>query len=83
MTNVRCNKCGHVADESEFPKGRDFFQHEYIRSCPRGGCGNRQSPGLASMRMLDDERPFVYLREGTAPDAEPLTVLLHRSEEAS
>ena len=83
MMKVKCNRCGHVADESEFPKGRDFFQHEYIRSCPTR-CGNFQSPGPASMRMMDDgERPFVYLREETGSDADSLTVVLHRAGEAS
>ncbi len=58
---VKCNKCGYVGDESEFPKGQDFFQNSYISGCPKR-CDNYQSPGDASMRGFGGERPFVYLR---------------------
>lgn len=58
---VKCNKCEYVGDESEFPKGNDFFQNSYIRGCPK--CDNRQNPGDASMRGFGGERPFVYVRE--------------------
>jgi len=53
---IKCNKCGHVGEESEFPKGRDFFQNAYIAGCAK--CDNRQSPGDASMRMFGGKRPF-------------------------
>lgn len=58
---IKCNKCGHVGDESEFPKGRDFFQNSYIAGCPK--CDNRQSPGDASMRMFGGKRPFERAEE--------------------
>jgi len=77
--NVKCNKCGHTAYESEFPKGRDFFQHLYIAACPK--CDNRQSPGGASMRMFDDTRPFEYVRDAGPEDV--LGKTLHRAKEAS
>ena len=47
---VKCNGCGYVGDESEFPKERDFFQHPYIASCPK--CRNRQYPGDASIAWV-------------------------------
>ena len=55
---VKCNKCGYIGDESEFPKGRDFFQFTFISGCPKK-CGNSQSPDSASMRMMpsDEKRP--------------------------
>lgn len=59
--NIKCNKCGHIGPESEFPKGRDFFQNSYIAGCPK--CDNRQSPGGASMRMFDAKRPFERAAE--------------------
>jgi hypothetical protein len=59
--NIKCNKCGHVGPESEFPKGRDLFQNTYIASCPK--CDNRQSPGNASMRMFGGQRPFERATE--------------------
>lgn len=81
---VKCNKCGYVGDESEFPKGRDFFQHEYIRSCPK--CDNGQNPGDASMRMLPSltgqARPFTYIRE-PEPEGDSLDKTLYRAGEAS
>lgn len=58
--NVKCNKCGYVGSESEFPKGNDFLQQAYIAACPK--CDNRQSPGDASMRMFGGQRPFEYVR---------------------
>lgn len=78
--NVKCNKCGHVGPEAEFPKGLDFFQREYIGGCPKG-CGNHQSPGDASMRMFGGSRPFEYVRE-----AAPMNIVgtvMHRADEAS
>lgn len=58
---IKCNKCGHIGDESEFPKGRDFVQKPYIAKCPK--CDNRQSPGDASMRMFGGKRPFERVEE--------------------
>lgn len=80
--NVKCNQCGYVGDEAEFPKGRDFFQHAFVAACPTG-CGNQQSPGDASMRMMGGKRPFEYVREAIPQDADPLTKVLHRAEDAS
>jgi len=79
---VKCGKCGYIGDESEFPKGRDFVQVPYIASCPKK-CGNRQTPGDASMRMFPGaEHPFAYVRadEGTGT---PLGETLHSAGEAS
>jgi hypothetical protein len=76
---VKCNSCGYVGEESEFPKGNDFFQHVYISGCPK--CDNRQSPGDASMRMFGGQRPFEYLRD-TGP-VDSLGKTLHRAGEAS
>lgn len=77
---VKCNKCGHIGEEAEFPKGRDFFQNAYIAKCPK--CDNRQSPGDASMRMFGGERPFEFVRadekSGTA-----IGQVFHDAEEAS
>ena len=78
---VRCTKCGHVGPESEFPKDRDFFQNRFICACPTN-CGNRQSPGGASMRGFGGERPFVYVERQPEP-IDALGATLHRSEEAS
>lgn len=78
---VKCNKCGYIGDESEFPNGRDFFQNGYIASCPKN-CGNRQSPGDASFRAFGGERPFVYVRDGE-PDGTPIGTVMHRAGEAS
>lgn len=77
--NVKCNGCGHVGPESEFPTGHDFFQHVYISGCPK--CANRQSPGDASMRMFGGVRPLEYVREDSPADA--LTTTIRRSTEAS
>jgi hypothetical protein len=76
---VKCNKCGHVGDEGEFKKGRDFFQNQYVSGCPK--CDNRQSPGGGSMRAFGGERPFVYLRENLGVDA--ASEVRHRATEAS
>ena len=78
---VKCNKCGYVGDENEFPKGYDFFQKPYIRACPKK-CGNHQSPGDASMRMFGGKRPFEYIR-APQPKGAPLLTVLHRANEAS
>ena len=80
--NVKCAKCGHIGDESTFPKGRDFFQHPFISSCPMK-CGNRVAPGDASMRMFGGTRPFEYVRDDVAADATALEKTIHRSREAS
>lgn len=61
--NVKCNRCGYVGDESEFPHGRDFFQNSYIRSCANSECDNMQSPGGAAMRGFGGQRPFEFVRE--------------------
>jgi len=79
---IKCNECGHIGEESEFPTGRDFFQNAYVAACPK--CDNRQNPGDATIRMVGGERPFAYIR-----DSEPsgkdgaLDTVMHRSEEAS
>ncbi len=78
---VRCNKCGCVRPASDFPKGRDFLQNEYIAKCANPDCDNRQSPGGASMRMFGGERPFEYIR-ASAP-SQPLDKCQHQAEEAS
>lgn len=78
---VICNKCGYVGDVTEFPKGTDFFQNQYIRGCPNKACDNRQTPGDASMRGFGGYRPFSFVRE-VEPD-NPLEQVLYRSEEAS
>lgn len=79
---VKCNKCGHIGDESEFPKGRDFLQQNYIKACPK--CDNFQTPGDASLRMMPHlkERPFIFIRP-EAKDESQLGKTLHRSKEAS
>ena len=76
---VKCNKCGFVAEESEFPHGRDFFQNQFIRGCPK--CDNHQSPGDASMRAFGGERPFVYIRDEQPDDL--VSAVLHSGSEAS
>jgi predicted nucleic-acid-binding Zn-ribbon protein len=83
---VKCNKCGYIGDESEFPKGRDFFQHSYIAKCPK--CDNYQTPGDASMRMFGGDRPFEFVRVPEPPIAgsetiDALPAVLHRASEAS
>lgn len=86
MKQVKCNKCGHVAAYENFPKGRDFFQNQYISSCPAESCNNRQSPGDASMRMFGGERPFVFVdSEAIAVEDRDTAIAetLRRAEEAS
>jgi len=83
---VRCNKCGYVGNDDEFPKGRDFFQRSYVKGCPK--CDNRQNPGDASMRMFGNERPFSFIR-ADEPEitgnkiGDALPAVLHRAKEAS
>lgn len=80
---VKCNKCDLVADESKFPKGRDFFQNSYIARCADPECDNRQSPGDASMRMMPGKKhPFVFVRDEPLGN-DPITVVLHAAGEAS
>lgn len=80
---VKCNKCGYIGDESEFPKGKDFLQNTFIRKCPKD-CGNFQTPGDASMRMMpsDKKRPFEYIRP-ESKDKTSLGKALRRGSEAS
>ncbi len=78
---IRCNGCGHVDEESAFPKGRDFFQNTYVAACPKA-CGNSQSPGGASMRMGSSTRPFSYVTDEPEPD-DPVAKTLHRAGQAS
>lgn len=77
---VRCNKCGYTADESEFKHNRDFFQNRFVSGCPK--CDNLQSPGNASMRMFGGERPFVFIEKLVPPDT-ALNETLKRAGEAS
>jgi len=78
---VKCNKCGYIGDESEFPKGYDFFQFPFIKGCPK--CDNFQSPGDASMRMMQSEkRPFEYVRD-EPKDKTIMGKVLHDAKEAS
>lgn len=77
---IKCNKCGYVGEEKEFPVGLDFFQNRYISGCPKE-CGNNQSPGDASMRMFGGKRPFEYLRNN-APQG-IVDQVLHKANEAS
>jgi len=76
---VKCNKCGHIGELSEFPQGRDFCQIPYVKACPK--CDNRQSPGDASMRMFGGKRPFVIVRDKEPDD--PLDATIYRSKEVS
>lgn len=80
---VKCNKCGYIGEESEFPKDRDFFQFTFVKKCPKN-CGNSQSPGDASMRMmpLGTIRPFEYIRP-ESKDKSQLGKTIHRAKEAS
>ena len=80
---IKCNKCGYIGDESEFPKGRDFFQHTFISGCPKK-CGNSQSPDSASLRMMqsDEKRPFEYVRSEPKNET-TLGKVLHKADEAS
>ncbi len=76
---VKCNGCGYVGEESEFPHGRDFFQFSFVAGCPK--CGNRQNPGDASIRGIGGRRPFEFVRED-AP-AGLVEGVAHRMGEAS
>ena len=78
---IKCNKCGHIAPASDFPKGQDFFQREFISSCPKE-CGNQQNPGDASMRMFGGERPFVFVQNTPEPE-DAVGKVLHRAKEVS
>jgi len=79
---VRCTKCGYVGPYSEFPKGRDFFQHPFITSCPKG-CGNSQGPGSASLRMMPGQpKPFEWADPDPKTD-DPLLKTLSRAKEPS
>lgn len=83
MKRVKCNKCGYVGDESEFPKGRDFFQNSYIAGCANLECDNRQNPADASMRMMPGvKHPFEFIRPKPSID-DPLATVLHQTKEAS
>lgn len=79
---VKCNKCGYIGEESEFPKGRDFFQFTFISGCPK--CDNSQSCGDTSLRMMpsDGKRPFEYVRS-EPKNKTPLGKVLHQANEAS
>ena len=77
---IKCNKCGHIGEESEFPKGNDFFQNTYIASCPK--CDNRQSPGNASMRGFGGRRPFEFA-DAKPPSANVVEEVIKRMNEAS
>lgn len=83
--NTKCNKCGYVGAESEFPKGRDFFQKPYIAKCPK--CDNRQSPGDASMRMFGGKRPFERAEESRSIEVKDrpsaIAETLRRAEDVS
>jgi len=82
MMKVKCNKCGYIGDKSEFPKGNDFFQKAYIKSCPKE-CGNHQTPGDASLRMMPGVcHPFSYIRP-ELKDKTALNITLHEASEAS
>lgn len=80
---VKCNKCGYIGEESEFPKGTDFSQRSFVKGCPKN-CGNSQNPGDASMRMMpsDKKRPFEYIRPGPA-NKTAVGITMHRASEAS
>lgn len=53
---IKCNKCGYIGEDKEFPIGHDFFQCSYVSGCPK--CDNQQNPGDASMRIFGGKRPF-------------------------
>jgi len=78
---IKCNKCGYIGERSEFPTGYDFFQIPFVNGCPKN-CGNLQSPGDASLRMMpSQEHPFTYLR--SKPNGPPIVDVLHDANEAS
>ena len=78
---IKCNKCGYIGDSIEFPKGYDFAQKPFVKSCPKK-CGNFQTPGDASMRMFGGDRPFVFVRENLLI-TDPLDKVLFAAGEAS
>ena len=78
---VRCTQCGHEAPESDFPHGRDFFQNSFIAACPQ--CDNRQSPGNASMRMMQgNAHPFVRVDAQPRP-TDAIGSVIHDANEVS
>jgi hypothetical protein len=78
---VKCNKCGYIGEESEFPTDRDLFQHKYIKACPK--CDNFQTSGDASLRMMPGiEHPFEYVRIKIKSDS-ALIKTLYKAGEAS
>jgi hypothetical protein len=80
--DVKCNKCGHVGAETEFPKERDFLQNRYISGCPK--CDNRQSPGNASLRMFPGTKhPFSFIRRKLPDNTDAFTKTMYEAEEAS
>lgn len=56
---VKCNKCGHVGDMTEFQSGYDVFRRPYVSGCPR--CDNRQYQEDASFRLSSGPRPFAIV----------------------
>ncbi len=81
MRYVKCNKCGYVGPEGEFPKDWDFLQQPFVAKCPK--CDNWQTPGGASMRMFGGERPFEFVRKPKPENADALATVIHRANEAS
>jgi predicted nucleic-acid-binding Zn-ribbon protein len=80
--SVKCNKCGYIGNENEFPKGRDFFQKTYISKCPK--CNNNQNPGDASMRMFSGAiHPFTYVNRTEPNEADLVGKVLFDADEAS
>ncbi len=69
MRQVKCNRCGYIGDESEFPKGHDFLQNEYISKCANTECDNRQSPSEASTGVSGDDQPFEFIGEVASEEA--------------
>jgi hypothetical protein len=79
---VKCNKCDYIGDESEFPKGRDFLQKEFIKKCANKKCDNFQTEGDASLRMFPNRKhPFEFIREEAKGTS--LEKTIHHSKEAS
>lgn len=76
---VKCNGCGYVGEEKEFPTDRDFFQQKFISGCPK--CENWQSPGNASLRMMPGQKhPFEYVRDVPRNDDPTMRVFQDASE---
>lgn len=79
---IRCNKCQHQGEISEFRTGRDFFQHTYVAGCPK--CDNSQSPGDASMRMFGGERPFAAVEKvSVSPQETPVEQVMRQARSIS